>query len=520
LIRRDLMAWAKAAWGQDGDPSGGSAPLYRHLESLITGGGDGRLTVCAPGGRGAYGTTPFPRNTLLDFGSSTASSISLRAYDCAFAARAELLADAARHGLGRAFDASVERQRRALKRLFRCKDAEIIFTPSGTDAQLLTLALAKIKARAPLSVLIAGADQSGSGVTHAARGRHFADRTAQGAAVTKGASVAGFSDVAALEIAFAGRDAAAMDAAVLAAAEQALAGDGEMLLLSMDCSKLGWRAPSDAVLDAIAARWPGRAHVAIDACQMRLSRARLAAHLARGHLVLMTGSKFFGGPPFSGALLMPPSWAAAIDGADALPPGLGDYVTLYDLPPRWENLRAGLTAAPNFSAWLRWEAALTEIEAWFAIPTGYRDALLRSFAAGAEARLKASPQLRLLPHRPHSAEDIRTIFAFLPCRDGAALPQADCARLYRAMDRDLSEHLPAGASARDRAIAARLCAIGQPVLLAEGAALRISASARTVGRVWPLPVEEAAAEALGALDAVCEKLVWLMERLDWLTTCP
>ena len=42
---------------------------------------------------------------------------------------------------------------------------------------------------------------------------------------------------------------------------------------------------------------------------MRLGRTRLQKYLDRGYLVLVTGSKFFTGPPFSGALLVPSALA-------------------------------------------------------------------------------------------------------------------------------------------------------------------------------------------------------------------
>ena len=45
--------------------------------------------------------------------------------------------------------------------------------------------------------------------------------------------------------------------------------------------------------------------IVIDACQARLGRARIRWYLERGFPVLLTGSKFFTGAPFSGALLVP-----------------------------------------------------------------------------------------------------------------------------------------------------------------------------------------------------------------------
>lgn len=93
-------------------------------------------------------------------------------------------------------------------------------------------------------------------------------------------------------------------AAVLRAVETSLAQGRRVLLQIMDSSKLGRRAPSEACLDEIARRWPRKVQIVVDACQARLGRRRLRPYLDRGYMVLTTGSKFFGDPTFSGALLV------------------------------------------------------------------------------------------------------------------------------------------------------------------------------------------------------------------------
>ena len=46
--------------------------------------------------------------------------------------------------------------------------------------------------------------------------------------------------------------------------------------------------------------------VILDAAQGRLSRRSIKAALELDYMVLIIGSKFYGGPTFSGALLVPP----------------------------------------------------------------------------------------------------------------------------------------------------------------------------------------------------------------------
>ena len=79
------------------------------------------------------------------------------------------------------------------------------------------------------------------------------------------------------------------------------------------------------------------------------------------------------------------------------------------------------------------------------------------------------------------------MFPFTVRRDGTLLGHEKCAILYRLVNEDASHLLPATASARQHAVAAQPCHIGQPVALrcpGGGAALRVSAGARVISETW------------------------------------
>src|SRR5258708_7367794 len=168
--------------------------VARPLNELLASGGDRRLVLNARDGRNAYGCTPFPRSAMLDFGSSTASSISEQAYSRAQAAQARLWLRATLNGIQDALDDQVEAARCALRLHLGASDAEVVFSPSGTDAQLQTLFLVKALLGGPLATIIAGADQTGSGTAYTARGYHFSDCTSQGTEVEKATPVTGLSE--------------------------------------------------------------------------------------------------------------------------------------------------------------------------------------------------------------------------------------------------------------------------------------------------------------------------------------
>ena len=493
------------------------AELFAPLDRLLVGGGDPRLTIDPATGLNEYGCQPFPCPDTLSFSSSTATSISQRAYDRARDARESLMQSAIAVGIEAAFDARIEALRDELKAclgLSRTR-ADIVFSPSGTDSQLQALFLARALLGPALTTIVVAADQTGSGTVNTARGYHFSAATANGNRVRKGQPIAGLAhsvDSVALRLFDeAGQPCpqTASDSQVLGAVERSIAGGSKVLLQIMDSSKFGWRAPSDQCLDEISARWPGRVQIVVDACQMRLGRARLRNYLDRGYMVLVTGSKFFTGPPFSGALLVPSALAGDIDAATDIAPGLFEYSSRSDWPANWPNLRSRFPIRTNFGQWLRWEAALEEIGAYFRVPDEFRRMALTTFGNGVERIIASSPSLRLLPpqQRPAGADDEelaqRTIYSFVIRHGTRVLSLDDCRKLYRALARGAAN----AAGADDREIAAEPCLIGQPVALGcderhPAAALRISASARLVTQAWSPDEATARGNLQRALDQV------------------
>jgi hypothetical protein len=510
------------------------AELFLPLDHLLGGGGDPRLHIDAASGVNGYGCRPFPCPDTLSFASSTATSISRRAYDRAQAAREALMQSAIAAGIDAAFDARIEAMRGELKACLGLSRADVVFSPSGTDSQLQALWLARALLGPELTTVIVAADQTGSGTVETARGNHFSAATAHGSRVRKGEPIAGLAHsvtTVALPLLDATGDfhaPAETDAQVLGAIEQSIANGGNVLLQIMDSSKLGWRVRSKQCLDDIAARWPDRVQIIVDACQMRLGRPRLQHYLDRGYIVIVTGSKFFTGPPFSGALLVPQGLSDALDAIGAVAPGLRDYSSRSDWPMHWRGLRSHFPIRANFGQWLRWEAALEEIRAYYDVPGEFRACALTGFGDGVRRIIASSPSLDLLPpqQRPeHGSLDDEelaqpTIFAFVIRHNGRALALDDCRKMYRALARDAQTDVSADARERDPEIAAQICLIGQPVALGESAALRICAGARLVTECWS-PDENIACEnlqrELDHVGAVVAKIEWLLANIDGLS---
>src|SRR5262249_27734578 len=131
-----------------------------------------------------------------------------------------------------------------------------------------------------------------------------------------------------------------IDADVVGRVRTVIAGGGGAVLHVMLHSKIGTCAPSEDCIAAIRAEFGPAVQIIVDACQARLSRPQLNSSLALGDLVLLTGSKFFTGPAFSGAVLVPGALSARAAERAHIPCGLVDYCNASDWPARYRNVRA------------------------------------------------------------------------------------------------------------------------------------------------------------------------------------
>lgn len=70
----------------------------------------------------------------------------------------------------------------------------------------------------------------------------------------------------------------------------------------------------------------------MDACQLRSEEENIRKYVSLGFLTLVTGSKFYCGPPFCGAVLFPPAALAELEaGHEHLPTGFEDYFTRHEV---------------------------------------------------------------------------------------------------------------------------------------------------------------------------------------------
>jgi hypothetical protein len=331
---------------------------------LMAEGGDARIVLDPANGTNRYGASPWPREAI-SYASSTANDIS----PDAFAHVEALLAATDSPDSPETYAAELEAMRRQLRATWGLsEDIGVVFAPSGTDLEYVALAGARGRAPGGVHAILLGADEVGSGCIHSARGAYFAEATALGHRVAPGVDVAGMGPVSLVDVSVrCGRgkvcSSAKITAAFVAEIEAAHAAGKHPLVHVVHGSKTGLILPALADVDMLRARYGDRMSLVVDACQARITRQALAGWLARGATVLLTGSKFMGGPPFSGFALVPPNAVPQ----PPLPAGFATIFARGEWPADWAGVEA-LPARANPGLWLRLAAALFELERFQRLP--------------------------------------------------------------------------------------------------------------------------------------------------------
>lgn len=332
-------------------------------------GGDSRIAADPRTGLNKYfcPATPVQDGTWL--ASCTASPIWGLGFERAFEAWSQIARGANRTDRLMALTDRIET--RLLAYFEVSAIARIVLCPSGTDA-LLTAAMlvGSERPHVAMTAILPAASETGTGVPLAAVGRMF-DGPDSGRLVTgqPGTTIevplrapdgSPFSD-AALNDAFAAAEAGAR---------------GNVVVYLTHSSKTGLIAPVTP---------PPGANVIVDACQGRIAPATVARYLRRGWPVVVTGSKFFGGPAFSGAVLLP-----------------------------WDRFAPTSPKTVEPGTALRWTAALAVIDAFEPLADGVAHAICRQGAA-IELAIAANPALvpmgGMRAHGPGWAEQ-PSIFTF------------------------------------------------------------------------------------------------------------
>ncbi|MUU78450.1 hypothetical protein [Winogradskyella endarachnes] len=478
--------------------------LAKPTEYLLMDGGDLRLNIDEIALLNKYGCRPFPRPDAFTFASSTATSVSNFAFDKTDKVRRIVIKNSLKNGFKSSTNEFSESLKDRLKKIFKLNtESQIIFSPSGTDSSLQIAGITQIITDKDIAHVLVAADETGSGVPAALKGCHFENTTALNFPIKKGDKIEGFRDVELNKVTLRDdkgdlKSSTAIDKEVFTAISKANDAGKHVVLHVMDQSKLGYQSPSEKMIKDLDSLTNLSIQVIVDSAQVRLDPKDIQNYLKKGFIVSITGSKYFTGPPYSGALILPQSVSKSIQAIkNTLPKGLTKYYNHSDWPTSW-HCSKDLCDGYNYGSYMRWNAAIVEMERYFMTPVLYRNMGIEMFCDFVEESIKEATFLERLygnetntnsyTGKEFGIRNMRTIFPFFILKDNKVLSVDKVKKLYLLLNSDLSNHYQDSPLEIVR-LAAQKCHIGQAVNVKynndiQSAILRISLGARIISESW------------------------------------
>ena len=365
----------------------------QRTEILLQYGGDDRLTLDIKSSKlNKYFSTTFPRLNVLKRGSCTCSTISLDTYFQADIKRLELLKLTITNGN---IDQLMESECHILRsRIFQVlqleadKESEVVLFPSGSDAEFLPLLIAisrtlsKVSSDSKAKVFnyVIAAGEVGSGTPNAATGKHFSPLSPKGNEQKNNETLKGIDEEMIKTISFKPRSnsgaAEFLENEIIMDISEKLNRfeDSVAVLHLVVASKTGLIYPSMNTINTLKELYKDRIVITVDACQLRCRLDIVREYIQQNFVVLITGSKFYTGPPFSGAVVIPKQSKLDLErlfskfnnsSNKSGPIGIQDYLTKYDIPLTMPEMKKFLCSEwYNAGLLLRWHCALPIMEAY------------------------------------------------------------------------------------------------------------------------------------------------------------
>jgi len=498
--------------------------VHESVVCLMEKGSDDRSTFHGEQRLNKYFTGMYARAAdLLHRGTCTSSSPT------------EGALEASKHMVRRLWDGEehadvelMDEVRDRVERLFCGGNGRMVIHPSGTDAETMPLLQAVLESRAiardapsadrparyasepergNVVSLVACAGEVGSGTTEAAMGRFFSKSVPLGGnRVAMGQELPALHDLADMDavelVARGGPDAmdggarSDYDELVMREARKALAADPAcvVVLHTVAGSKTGLRLPSPSVAAELVDEFGARVVSVLDACQMRHHPSLIPRWLDEQGPVLMTSSKFFGGPSFGSGVFFPHD---AVDRVNAhleeeqpetlavLAEACASYLTHHDIGDVFPKLHDAMPPGfCNVGVLLRWAAGLHEMEtlqeaAERAGGLEVAEQKVRDWVlAMRAAALEFGPHMEYVPATDYEGDwQLGGVNTIVSVRlrsepDGPCLSTGDLKKVYALMTADISEFLAPESTMAERRVASQKCLTGQPVDIPGGSVLR------------------------------------------------
>lgn len=366
------------------------SPVTRaRLLDVLVSGCDERVAIDPLEGSNKYHLNPVRHEGLFQRGTCTASTLNSRSLGVA----ERFLESYDEAGYGEIVAQQANRLRTLVSSGGR-RAFDVYFGSSGSDlAYYPTMFQRMLNPRRRIVHIVSCPEELGSGSLAASEARFFARSNQFGESLVNGAPISDRIRPQVNHLRARGDNGEILARRKLVEGLIAENPDAAVIVSLVFGSKSGIMDDLEVISDS-----GGEVQWVVDLCQFRVDRGLVARLLDKGAAVMLTGSKFFGAPPFCAALLVPASLSERLREAPArLGAPFGRIFSAYDVPPGLEALRSCLPTRTNLGLRTRWEVALDEMEAYAAWHPEEANAVIAAWNAGVSARLGESPAFELMP---------------------------------------------------------------------------------------------------------------------------
>eukprot|EP01038_Epipyxis_sp_PR26KG_P008732 gene8732-11798_t len=366
---------------------------FEEIQQALASGGDDRLVLNKVTLLNKYLSSTAPVEGLIRRGSCTCSTIDQSSFNIAIDLMNKLSKENDMNG-------AVESQNQLIiQRLSKVIDVDsqsrIVLFPSGSDAEYMPLFVALIRSfnrnnmnknNIKVYNYVLASGEVGSGTPNAATGQHFSNVSPRGQDrnIKPNEYLKGIESNWIETIQYKPRnsvgDVSFEEDIIINNIRGCLNGNiGAVAILHVIIgTKTGLVYPSKQTIDLLTQEFNDQIIIAIDACQLRCQLSYVKQYVDQGFITLITSSKFFTGPPFSGGVILPFRFAEEIEshlkiceGNEIIPAGITEYLTSYDIPPTMPHLKEFISKDSwvNYGLTLRWTCGLSVMEEYSKLPS-------------------------------------------------------------------------------------------------------------------------------------------------------
>lgn len=424
----------------------------QQLQDIITSGGDERIQLNEQGVN-KYHINPVDYEGIFNRASCTCSPLNETSH--------RALIDFAQKLEVEGFEKLKNEQKRRLRRLIRSdENVDIAFAPSGSDLCYYPLLFRKLLSpNKPIMNLVTCPEELGSGSIIANAGRFYGSKNQLNESLVKNELVSEDLDIQVMTFSARDSEGHIMDHRDQIAQMIETYSESHTLIGNIVIGSKSGIADNLSVVrefqDDIL--W------VVDLCQLRANTHIVRKLLGLNCLIMITGSKFYQSPPFSGALIIPESIATRLKGVSAEQVyGMDRVYSRTDLPVCISHLSHHFQNLHNRGLMFRWETAIQEMEHLAVLTEERVTDIIDKWNKTLVKRIKNSPYFELMQDQSRTNNSIISLKVKIGDRYLGPEPMAE---LYR----QICNVQPGGALSDFKRVI-----IGQPVAYTNHTFIRLA----------------------------------------------